>query len=120
LSAVVERPQIIEHGPGVVAAEVEGRHVRVSCEKAVLKPPAEVFVIELCFAKAAERRSIGVRTASRNPDRMAARAQFFEQRLAVSLLGIQSVGNVAQANDHENQKPESVRHPRYQREVALP
>jgi hypothetical protein len=37
----------------------------------------------------------------------------------VSLLGIQSVGNVAQANDHENQKPES-RHPRYQREVALP
>jgi hypothetical protein len=51
---------------------------------------------------------------------MAARAQSFEQRLAVSLLGIQSVRNVAQANDHENQKPESVRHPRYQREVALP
>jgi hypothetical protein len=118
---LVEGPQIVDDGPGVVAAKMESWHIGVSGEEAVLEALAKIFVIEFCFAKRTERRSIPMRTASEIGYGMALRAQPFEQRLRVSLLRVQSVSRVAQDNHHENQEPAPVHHsPLFHCEVALP
>src|SRR3974390_125852 len=68
----LDRSEIVHGVFGVLAAEVERRHVRMHGREAILQSADKIFIVEFFVAERPKWRRVDVRAASRSADRMAA------------------------------------------------
>lgn len=107
LFALLNGLEVIDRSLGIFPAKAESRHAGVDGGEAVLQPLFEVGVVKL-FSKRPKRGSLAERASARPTCCVTARALGFEQSLAVSLLAVKGIDDLAPGADHQECETNSV------------